>query len=1236
MTSPSLFISYSSADRAAAEAIHASLEADGFNVWRDQTRLEQNWSREIAHALAGTDVVLVLWSGPASQSTWVGHEWLTARALEKYILPCLLPGAPALPAPLTNLHGIVAAPGVDIGAAIAQRIAAVGVHRMAYDYTIPTGTSYVPFNPNPRFTGRAAALVDLYLALVGDLQKLGLSHVAVVGMAGIGKTQLVVELLHRFAFGFPDGIFWIQAAEADRWMLQIVELARDRLGLAVGDPADASASRQAVYAFQTWCKAHPRALLVMDNVREPALLNNDTRLFGLTPLTLGCSVLFTTRTRSAPPGVQVCQVDALDPDAALELLTASRAAASEEDRRSATAICNAVAYLPLALTLAGGYLAKYLDVSFAEYLAELQQNALGVIDIGAMTAEELGTRHEASVTATLAGQWTMLQDEIARLLFTLLGQLPEAAIVPDARMALLAGIQATSKLDRPVARALNLLADLNLAERMEATRSAVRLHPLVRDFAATLVPPGQTADLRGSAATRVAAAYADPSRLASETSARGATQIMADLGIALAWWPTERVANDDLRLLQRLLDRERHNLQVGQPLLTGIQAPRPKLVVAPGFQQRPTLQPAAVLQQLHYRAFHMGLQALAARLFETATKPQIKLIALSEREDPALVRSFIGHGSSVADVALSADDRLVVSGSDDKSAIVWDVETGQPLRLLASGEDKVWRVGLSADSRRVIAGGDGHTIRQWDLESGGSTAIYEGGGSVDDVGVRAVCMPAIGPYRAVAWLGITFVAWADGSRVTYRHDRTTLPGVVTSVCLNQDGTRALVHLGPDLFEQNGAGQWVPNTSPVHRLLVVDTGTGEVLQEHPGALHPIGAIALSTDGTLAVAACRTRLLLWHLDSGTSSWLATVHEQWISALAIAADRRFIISGGNDRALVLWNAETGAPVRQYRGHAGAVTGVAIASDGRFAMTASEDRTLRLWDLRIEVPAVDRTGHLARPVCLTGDGSKAVTGSRDGTIVLWDTADARALRTCAHSVPIVAVAISADERYALAGCEDGDVLLWDLEMETVVHVLRGHASLVSAVAFSGDGSRAVSAAREGPIVWDLETGEPRAGVAADGYWYRPVCFSQDGTQVLTCATADITIWNIVGSDLVRQRTMTGLWYSAADFNPARQLAVASALGSLDVWNLSTGALTKKFVAHTETVQAVCLSSDGRYAVTACQDEGTLAVWDLASATSVARLVVKTAVAQMAMAGNRLAIIDAGGAVEFMDVVFD
>ncbi len=210
MPAPRVFISYSSRDVRDAERLE-SLLSRHFKVWRDKARIESDWSRDIANALATkAEVVCLLWSRPASESSWVRHEWVTARALEKWVVPYRLADAPDLPPPLQSLD-FIPAPDTD---GLVRRIAALGSKDAParYDFTVLPPAVFVPFRPNPGFRGRRDDFVSLYLNIVGNLHKTGTNQAGLVGLGGSGKTQLASEFAYRFAHSFSS-VHWIDATE---------------------------------------------------------------------------------------------------------------------------------------------------------------------------------------------------------------------------------------------------------------------------------------------------------------------------------------------------------------------------------------------------------------------------------------------------------------------------------------------------------------------------------------------------------------------------------------------------------------------------------------------------------------------------------------------------------------------------------------------------------------------------------------------------------------------------------------------------------------------------------------------------------------------------------------------------------------------------------------------------------------------------------------------------------------
>ena len=224
------------------------------------------------------------------------------------------------------------------------------------------------FPRNPGFLGREDELTRLHDALSGQgsgsgpvgIRPAGSARAAgLIGMGGIGKTQLAVEYSYRQheAGTYPDGIFWINAGESlDQGFAR---LARD-LGLAMTDQALDQQVRSAFEALGRWKKA----LLVLDNLEDPGTLNRPI-VSGCIPAGLSCRLLFTTRRRDLGLFTPV-EVTVLPEDSALRLLLRhpNRLRAidpGDPEHEPAVAITRMLGRLPLALELAGAHLGKWSD-----------------------------------------------------------------------------------------------------------------------------------------------------------------------------------------------------------------------------------------------------------------------------------------------------------------------------------------------------------------------------------------------------------------------------------------------------------------------------------------------------------------------------------------------------------------------------------------------------------------------------------------------------------------------------------------------------------------------------------------------------------------------------------------------------------------------------------------------------------------------------------------------------------
>ena len=112
-----------------------------------------------------------------------------------------------------------------------------------------------------------------------------------------------------------------------------------------------------------------------------------------------------------------------------------------------------------------------------------------------------------------------------------------------------------------------------------------------------------------------------------------------------------------------------------------------------------------------------------------ASGSEDKTAKLWDAESRKLLGSLSGHAGWVSSVAWSPDGNRLASGNWDKTVKHWDAESGKLLGSLSGHNGGVYSVAWSPDGKRLASGSEDKTVKLWDAESGkslGSLSGHEG------------------------------------------------------------------------------------------------------------------------------------------------------------------------------------------------------------------------------------------------------------------------------------------------------------------------------------------------------------------------------------------------------------------------------------------------------------------------------------------------------------------------------
>ncbi|MHC4867491.1 MAG: TIR domain-containing protein [Planctomycetota bacterium] len=316
----------------------------------------------------------------------------------------------------------------------------------------------------------------------------------------------------------------------------------------------------------------------------------------------------------------------------------------------------------------------------------------------------------------------------------------------------------------------------------------------------------------------------------------------------------------------------------------------------------------------------------------------------------------LAHTGYVWSAAITPDGKRAVSGSDDKTVRVWDLEKGNRLATLKGHTQLVYSVAITGDGKRAVSGSDDHTVRIWDVEEGKEVAVLKGHtGDVNSVAITG------DGKRAVSGSDDHTVRIWDlekGKEIAILKGHT---GEVYSVAITADGKRAI------------------SGSYDKTVRVWDLEKTEELATLEGHASIVWGVAITGNGKRAVSGSfGGTVRVWDLEKTREVATLEGHTGCVNCVAVTGDGKRAVTGSDDQTVRVWNLEQPKAVGKVEGHS-RVYGVAITNDGR-CFSADDNGELRIWsdvlDLAPDARVSDAASYTNAKVLLVGESGVGKTG--------------------------------------------------------------------------------------------------------------------------------------------------------------------------------------------------------------------------------------------------------------------
>ncbi|EKM58805.1 uncharacterized protein PHACADRAFT_135927 [Phanerochaete carnosa HHB-10118-sp] len=443
-----------------------------------------------------------------------------------------------------------------------------------------------------------------------------------------------------------------------------------------------------------------------------------------------------------------------------------------------------------------------------------------------------------------------------------------------------------------------------------------------------------------------------------------------------------------------------------------------------------------------------------------------------------------GHTEPVYSLAFSPDNHSLVSGSEDTTAIVWDIRHGRALLRLEGHCGTVGRVAYAPYGAFIATASDSdESVKIWDATTGACLHSFDIKGRPHQV--------AFSPNGSHVYI--------DGNNCCSIYETQTYTYIAE-----------LRHRDEKYCESSVSrqGDRIVTASLKDQVKIWSAETGEQLLtiDHPRKLsYPA---MLSPDGSEVVAACDKDKTAAVFDSWTGQLRRVYPLSRASYHASYSPHGDYVAFG-DGAGVLYVHDAKSGRLHHQGHAKPISSLAFSPDDRSLASGAEDGTVVIWDIRHGRALLRLEGHrgTVKRIVYAPHGALIATGSDyDHSVKIWDASTGTCLHRIGLARDLCQVAFSPNSSHLYID-QIGTCWIYETQTYTCIAELGPLTPGYHQLSVSRQGDRIVTTSRDGQVkIWSAVTGEELLTIDYPKGLWDPAILSPDGSEVLAACAPDGT----------------------------------------------------------------------------------------------------------------------------------